>query len=245
MAGTLTYLSMSANAVRACTWYIRHVDMFRHMTPFDADALGRAMRPRHFAPGQLIVSAETQPELVYLTRTGTVRLFHREPDGHETTVDRLDSGHLFGVTGWLPADAGGLLAEAETNVEVCSVEGQSFLNVVSQWPQALLELALRLGVRVREGEEQLSRLTATGSRARLAAALHRLARNGSETQPGGGLRLRGVPRHSELATEIGATRETVTRMLARLEKDGYIRRFGRQIVIPDVDRLADDFDLRA
>ncbi len=215
------------------------------MTPFDADALGRAMTPRHFAAGELIVSAETQPELVCLTRTGTVRLFHREPDGHETTVDRLDAGHLFGVTGWLMPDAGGLLAEAETNVEVCTVEGGSFLEVISPWPQALLELALRLGVRVREGEEQLARMTATGSRARLAAVLHRLARNGSETQPGGGMRLRGVPRHSELASEIGATRETVTRMLARLEKDGYIRRFGRQIVVPDLDRLADDFDLRA
>ncbi len=215
------------------------------MTPFDADALGRAMTPRQFAAGQLIVSAETLPELVCLTRTGTVRLFHREPDGHETTVERLDAGHLFGVTGWLRSDAGGLLAEAETNVEVCSVEGRYFLDVVSQWPQALLELALRLGVRVREGEEQLGRMTATGSRARLAAVLHRLARNGSETQPGGGMRLRGVPRHSELAVEIGATRETVTRMLARLEKDGYIRRFGRQIVVPDVERLAEDFDLRA
>ncbi len=236
---------MSANTLRACTWYIRHVDVFRRLTPFDADALGRAMTLRSFAPGQLIVSAETQPELVCLTRAGTVRLFHRESDGRETTVERLDAGHLFGVTGWLPADAGGLLAQAETNVEVCSVEGRSFLEVVSPWPQALLELALGLGVRVREGEEQLGRLTATGSRARLVAALHRLARNGSDTQPGGGLRLRGVPRHSDLAAEIGATRETVTRMLARTEKDGYMRRFGRQIVIPDVERLVDDFDLRA
>jgi hypothetical protein len=33
-------------------------------------------------------------------------------------------------------------------------------------------------------------------------------------------------------------------MLARLEQDGYIRRFRRQIVVPDVARLADDFDLR-
>jgi CRP-like cAMP-binding protein len=87
-------------------------------------------------------------------------------------------------------------------------------------------------------------LTATGARARLAAALHRLARDASETQPGGGVRLRAVPKHSDLASEIGATRETVTRMLARLEQDGYIRRFRRQIVVPDVARLADDFDLR-
>jgi CRP-like cAMP-binding protein len=86
-------------------------------------------------------------------------------------------------------------------------------------------------------------MTGTGSRARLAAVLLRLSYEGSEAHPGGGMRLRGVPRHSDLAREIGATRETVTRMLARLEQDGYIRRFGRQIVVPDVNRLADDFDL--
>jgi CRP-like cAMP-binding protein len=234
---------MSATAVRVSTWYIRHVDVFRRLTVHDADALTRAMTLRRFSSGQLIVTAETQPELVCLTRAGTVRLFHRESDGRETTVERLYSGHLFGVTGLLTTDAGGLLAGAETDVELCSIEGGRFLEVLAQWPAALLELALRLGVRVREGDQQLGHMTATGARARLAAALHRLARNGSETQPGGGLRLRGVPRHSELAIEIGASRETVTRMLARLEHDGYIRRFGRQIVVPDVERLAEDFDL--
>jgi CRP/FNR family cyclic AMP-dependent transcriptional regulator len=234
---------MSGTDVRVCTWYIRHVDVFRRLTPHEVDALAGAMTMRRFAPGQLIVSPETRPELVCLTRGGTVRLFHRESDGRETTVERLYSGHLFGVTSLLPTDAGGLLAQAETDVVLCSVEGRRFLDVIAQWPAALLELALRLGVRVHEGEELLGGMTATGARARLAAVLHHLARNGSETQPGGGLRLRGVPRHSELAVEIGATRETVTRMLARLEQDGYIRRFGRQIVIPDVERLADDFDL--
>jgi CRP-like cAMP-binding protein len=147
------------------------------------------------------------------------------------------------VTSFLPADAGGLLAQAETDVELCLVDGKRFLDVASNWPEALLELAARLGVRVREGEEALGRLTATGARARLAGVLHGLASGASETQPGGGLRLRGVPRHSDLAAQIGATRETVTRMLARLEQDGYIRRFGRQIVVPDPERLADDFDL--
>jgi CRP/FNR family transcriptional regulator, cyclic AMP receptor protein len=234
---------MVSTALRACTWYIRHVDMFRRLSPREADGLAGAMSVRRFAAGQLIVGPETQPELVCLMRAGTVRLFHRDTDGRETTIDRLASGQLFGVTGFLPTDAGGLLAQAETDVELCIVDGRHFLDVVSNWPHALLELAARLGVRVRAGEELLGRMTATGARARLAAALHRLAREASDTQPGGGRRLRAVPRHADLAVEIGATRETVTRMLARLEQDGYIRRFGRQIVVPDPERLADDFDL--
>jgi CRP-like cAMP-binding protein len=176
-------------------------------------------------------------------RSGRVRLFHRELDGREITIERLGTGQLFGVTGLLTTDAGGMLAQAETDVDVCVVDGRRFLDLVSRWPQALLDLATRLGVRVREADELMSRMTPTGSRARLAEVLYRLARTGSDVNPGGGLRLRGVPRHSDLALEIGATRETVTRMLARLEQDGYIRRFGRQIIVPDPDRLADDFDL--
>jgi CRP/FNR family cyclic AMP-dependent transcriptional regulator len=244
MAGTLTYRSMSAAAGgRGSTWYIRHVDLFRRLTVRDVDDLVAALSPGQFAPGQLIVGPETQPELVFLMRAGTVRLFHRADNGHETTVERLYAGHLFGVTGFLGSAGSTLLAQAENEVELCVVEGRHFLDILSKWPQALLDLALRLGLRVYEGDEILAGMTASGARARLAAVLHRLALDASETQAGGGVRLRGVPRHSDLAADIGVSRETVTRMLARLEQDGYIRRFGRQIVLPDLERLADDFDL--
>jgi CRP-like cAMP-binding protein len=226
-----------------CTWYIRHVDLFSHLEPRVAEGLAHSLAPRRFTSGQLIVDRATQPELVCVMRAGTVRLFHRAGDGRETTVERLGAGQLFGVTALLTTDAGGLLAEAETDVEVCVVEGQRFFEVVARWPPALLELASRLGVRVRQVDEALGRMTPTGARARVAAVLLRLAQDSSETHPGGGWRLRSVPRHSDLALEIGATRETVTRVLARLEDDGYIRRFGRQIVVPDIERLADDFDL--
>ena len=240
-AGEMNGLAMRPGV---CTWYIRHVDVFRALSPREADELARAMSVRRMQAGQLIVGPDTRPEWVYLLRGGRVRLFQRRARGREITVDRLETGHLFGVTALLGA-AAELLAAADTDVELCVVEGQRFLDVAARWPGALLELAVRLGIRLPEGSERLGRMTATGARARLAGVLHQLGENATETQPGGGVRLRGVPRHSELARQIGASRETVTRMLARLEEDGYIRRFGRQIVVPDLRRLADDFDLRA
>jgi CRP-like cAMP-binding protein len=228
----------------ASTWYIRHVDLFRRLSERDATELTRAMTQRRFDPGQLIVGPEAAQDCVYVIRSGTVRLFQRAADGHDVTIDRLDPGHLFGVTALLGNQvAAGVLAEAENAVEVFMVEERRFLDIVARWPKALLELAVRLGVRVLPSEDGLGRVSATGARARLARALFDLAQEASESQPGGGKRLRGVPRHSDLAEQIGASRETVTRMLARLEEDGYIRRFGRQIVVPDVQRLGDDFDL--
>src|ERR687886_2780173 len=98
---------MLSTAARACTWYIRHVDMFRRLSPRDADGLTRALSMRHFAAGQLIVGPETQPELVCVMRAGTVRLFSRESSGRETTIERLAAGDLFGGTAYLAGDAGG------------------------------------------------------------------------------------------------------------------------------------------
>jgi CRP-like cAMP-binding protein len=229
----------------ARTWYIRHVDLFRRLNAREADDLARAMPVRYFAAGELIVGPGAEPEWVYVTRSGTVRLFQPQPGGRQETVDRLEAGHLFGVTALLGPAASPLLAEAETDVEVCAADGQRFLHILSQWPNAAVELAVRLGFRVPAVDTHLARLSAIGARARLAHVLYELAREATETQPGGGVRLRGVPRHAELAQQIGASRETVTRMLARLEEDGYIRRFGRQIVIPDVARVAEDFDLES
>jgi len=233
-----------AAAGGGCTWYIRHVDLFRRLSDRDATDLSRALTSRRFSAGQLIVGPEPGNERVYLTRSGTVRLFQRHPDGRELTIERLARGHLFGVTTLLGTPSvNGLLAQAETDVEVSVVDERRFLDVMARWPKALLDLATCLGVRVQAADDTLRRVSGTGARARLARVLLELARDASQSQPGGGLRLRGVPRHSELATQIGASRETVTRMLARLEEDGYIRRFGRQIVVPDPSRLAEDFQV--
>ena len=225
----------------ACTWYIRHVDLFRRLSERDANELSRALTPRRFAAGQPIPG----PDRVYVTRSGTVRLVQRQSNGREVTLERLaEPGHLFGVTGLLGAAADSeMLAIAETDVELCVADERRFLEIVARWPMALLELATCLGVRLQIADEKFPRVSATGARARLARVLYELAFRASESQPGGGLRLRGVPRHCDLAEQIGASRETVTRMLARLEDDGYIRRYGRQIVVPDAHRLADDFDL--
>jgi CRP/FNR family transcriptional regulator, cyclic AMP receptor protein len=233
-----------AQPAGACTWYIRHVDLFSRLPDQDATALSQAMTPKRFPAGQLILGPDSRTERVFVTRTGTVRLFQRQADGREVTVERLDPGHLFGVTALLGSQgATGLMAQAETDVEVCVVDERRFLDILARWPRALLELATRLGVRVRPVAEAPGRVSSSRACARLAGVLHDLAREASESQPGGGLRLRGVPRHSDMAEQIGVSRETVTRMLARLEDDGYIRRFGRQIVLPDLNRLAEDFDL--
>src|SRR5947207_11365172 len=151
----MPHAAAPARVAGACTWYIRHVDLFHRLSERDATDLTRAMSPRHFKAGQLIGSPNSEAS-VYVTRSGRVRLFQRASDGHEVTVERLDPGHLFGVTALFGGQAGGgMIAQAETDVEVGVVQERRFLDLVAQWPKALLEVAIRLGVRVLPGDNAI------------------------------------------------------------------------------------------
>ena len=59
------------------------------------------LTPRRFAAGQLIIGPEPGHERIYVTRSGTVRLLQRHANGREVMLERLERGHLFGVTGLL------------------------------------------------------------------------------------------------------------------------------------------------
>lgn len=225
------------------TWYLRQVDLFRGLSPEEVEEMGPMMEPRTFRPGELLVGPNTLSQRIYVVKSGTVRLFHRGPDGREVTAGMVGRGALLGVsTLFEPAQEGFLIAEAITDVLVCIGDGWAFLRSIGRWPQVMLNLAIQLGGQLVQTERQLDRLTSGGARARLAGVLYRLAADAGDDGVGGTI-IRPALTHVTLAQHIGASRETVTRALAVLEADGYIRRDGRHIVVTDLARLRTAFAL--
>ena len=226
------------------TWYLRRVDLFRDVSDAEVEALARVLRGQTYRGGELIVGPENSAERVYIIIEGTVRLFQRGPDGREVTAALIGRGRLFGISALFgPSPSDGLLAEAVTDVRVCAAEAEDFLRLASEHHQLMLKLAAQVTERLLQVEEQLERFAAAGARARLAAVLGRLAEEAGEAVAGGGRRLPAGLRQADLARQIGASRETVSRQLAGLEADRHIRREGRRIVVSDPVRLAETFGL--
>jgi CRP-like cAMP-binding protein len=100
---------------------------------------------------------------------------------------------------------------------------------VADQPGGLLRLVDRLGARLERLERQLARATSGDVRGRLLALLRELAHDAGPGRAG------EVPAgwsHAALAAQLGASRESVTRALAALERAGLIRRRGRRIRVP-------------
>jgi CRP-like cAMP-binding protein len=233
----------SGDSVDERTWYLRQVDLFRGLTGEQIDALAGTLEAHTYGPGDLIIQPGRPEERIYVVRRGTVRLFHRSADGRELTADLVGPGRIFGVSTLFGASRDGLLAEAVTAATVCTAEGGDFLRLVSGWPQVMLNLIVQIGSQLMQTEQQLDRLVSADARGRLAATLYRLAFDGGENDADGGRRILTVLTHDALARQIGCSRETVTRTLAALETEGYIRREKRRITVTSLPRLARAFSL--
>jgi CRP/FNR family transcriptional regulator len=224
-------------------WYLRRVDMFRELSPAEIQELAAMVELRAFRPRERVMAPDMLPQRIYIVKEGTVRLFHRGPDGREVTVHLMGPGRLFGLSALFGSRRDGLLAEAVTDAVLCDCQAVDLLRVFARWPKVMLSLIRQLGAQLVQTERRLGRVASADTRTRLAGELHRLAHEAGEDVPGGGRRLPAAVTHADLARQIGASRETVTRLLASLQAEGYIRREGRRLVVADPAKLAETFEL--
>jgi len=87
-----------------------------------------------------------------------------------------------------------------------------------------------LAARLRKADHQTANLALLGIADRICHVLMEIAEeDGVETAEG--IVIRKRPTHQMIASMSGTARETVTRVLKQLSKDGYIRSDGRELVI--------------
>jgi CRP-like cAMP-binding protein len=73
---------------------------------------------------------------------------------------------------------------------------------------------------------------------RLAARLTRLAEDHGQRLADGSIRLDAPLTQSDLAAMIGATRQSVNKLLGEFEADGLLRMERDSIVVPSLERLS-------
>ena len=221
-------------------WSLRDVDCFHGLSDQEIEEVTSLFQMRVFGAGERIIADDGIGDQIYLVKRGRVRSFvrdARDPHGRELTFDVVESGGLFGVSTMFGPGINGLRAVAEVETEVC-IGGRDTLQRLARWPRVLQNVVVQLGSRILRIEQDLEGLASTSARARLARILHQLGREAAEDWPGGGRRISAPLTHASLAREIGVTRETVTRLLARLTAAGLVRRDGRRIIVADLDGLA-------
>lgn len=228
-------------------------DRYKHLAflkDVDADALVAIlshMRLRK-VPRRAVIFQQGEPsETACIVVSGQVRISVLTPGGSEMTLDTLGSGDLFGIAGLangIPRVSNATATSASTLLEIST---DALRRLLDRHPAIYRELLQQL---LRRLTRSIQEHVATGTQrvyGRVAAKL--LALSAANCGPGdAGDDQRRLPEglsHQELASMIGSTRATVTRILHQMRREGIVDvdAVNRQMVIREVGRLAELSDL--
>lgn len=216
-------------------WYLRHIDLFQDMTPQELHRLATRTTMRRYQRGKLIAHPDDPVDTIYLIKEGGVKLCRYSTGGRVQILALLERGNIFGEQALVGAPEA-LHGEAFDDTLVCVLRRQDFEELIRSKPEMALRVMKVLAERLRQAEEAVENLAFHDVPERVALLLMRLADIYGEPHDGGRrLALRFT--HQDLASMIGATRETVTSVLNRFRDEGMITVQDRHIVIRDLGRL--------
>ena len=210
--------------------FLRNVSLFESLTDEELEALAQMTITRTFSKDNVIILAEEEGDALFIIEKGQVKVSIVSEDGREVILSMLGDGAVFGELSLLDGKprSANVIATEDTNLVM--LRRQDFLQLLFKVPQIAIALLAELASRLRRTDRQIEGLALLDVTSRISETLLQLASDqGVETETG--VLIQNRPTHQELANMSGTTRETVSRVLKRLETQGYINCKGRTISI--------------
>lgn len=171
---------------------------------------------------------------VYFILEGWAKIRTYNLDGKEVTLNILGKGELFGEMAALDEVPRSTDVITLAPTTIGSMPAQDFVQLIHTEPMAGVRLSQLMAKRLRQVNRRL-RLRESDSVSRVADTLLFLAEGQGKTGQKGTI-IPNLP-HRELSSLSGLARETVTRVLTKLEKKGLIMRDHDILCIPDLAAL--------
>jgi CRP-like cAMP-binding protein len=211
--------------------------LFEGMGPDELRAMARTLRARRFRRGEVLFHEGDPGDALFVVASGAVKVVVPSEDGEEAILATLRRGDFLGELALLDGAPRSASAVALEATEALALPRDQFLALVATEPAIRDALMASLAGELRRLTTHVAELHFLDLTGRLAARLARLAEEHGDRLPDGSVRLDAPLTQSDLAAMIGATRQSVNKLLGEFEADGLLRMERDSIVVPSLDRL--------
>ena len=209
----------------------RRVALFADLDAAQMQALSRLATVRHVAAGAPILREAEPGDLFFALVRGEVKVFVDSPDGREVVLTHLQAGDFFGEMALLEGEPRSASVTALTESELVAIAREDLFSLLARDFTLTRKILSTMSARLRRSNEVIESLALQDVGGRLARYLVRLADESGQAPVDGYFAIHR-PTHQEIANSIGATRETVTRMLKQFEDRKLIRIKGATVWVP-------------
>lgn len=207
--------------------------------PPEAADIFNSIKITHSYPRSTTLFAEGQPANgVYIICAGRVKLSTYSEDGRAIIIRIAEAGELIGLSAIIAGTAHEATAQVVEACEVNFVRAVEFLAFVNKNGDAALNALRELSRNYYQAHRQVCSLGLSASAGdKLARLLLEWYDHAVDDGPGG-VHIRMIYTHEEIAEMIGASRETVTRLLKDFADRELISLKKNHLHIPGRKKLA-------
>ncbi len=189
---------------------------------------------RNYTAGEQILDRDSRTNDVLFITKGEVRVVNYSVSGRETAFAVIQAGDYVGEIAAIDGEARSASVVALKPCTIAALPAERFRALVENHAAVASKLLRHLTAIIRITNERIAELSTVSAVQRIYRELLRLC----EPSPGGTEAvISAMPTQNDLASKVGATRETVARALGQLVNTGVIERRGRTLLIRDREML--------
>lgn len=218
------------------TWYFRNNPLTEGAPAPVLERFLSRVETLEFRKKRVIWSPGEPADTIYFVRSGIIKASKITDEGRELTLQFYVKNDVFGEIAVFSPGAHSSHAESYEDSTVYAAPRAAFLELIQGYIDAALRVSRVVAERRERLENRIGGLLFKTAHARLASLFLDLARDfGVRDSRGVIVSLKLT--HKEMASLIGATRETVSFAILDLRRDGLILTESKRVVILDEEGL--------
>lgn len=215
---------------------LRQLRLFAGLPADKAALLQAEAERRSFRRGEVVFHKGDPGTTMFLILQGQVKIISASESGDEALLAVVDAGEVFGELSLLDGQPRSASVVATEPTETLVLYREALLRIMQTSPEVAIDLLRVLCQRMRETDELVEDAVFLDVPARVAKKLLDLAGSYGEATPRG-TRIRYRVTQQELATMVGASRESVNKQIRSFRGRGIIEVDRQRIVIVRPEEL--------
>jgi CRP/FNR family cyclic AMP-dependent transcriptional regulator len=231
------------------------LEMFSELSESELEELASVAVPRSYDAGEVVFREGDEGDTCHVVRSGTLKVTKAHPDGRTVALTELHPGDMFGELALFDGERRSATIETLEPTTTVAMLAEDIKRLLATRPPMAVKMLGALANRVRAANERIARQSFQGVAGRVASVLlaqvearqaepsenrgaRATASEGPKPQPPA---VRGdvvvAATQADIAELASAARESASRFLAELERDGVVTLRRGRVIVHEPDAL--------
>jgi CRP/FNR family cyclic AMP-dependent transcriptional regulator len=209
--------------------YLKKIPLFFSLSDEELHEISDIIVIKRFKKNEIILYEEDTNDYMYVILNGKVKVIQITEDGKEILLAMHEAGEFFGEMSLIDGKTSPATVIVTEDSTIAIISRKDFHLLINTQKKVFENLMLILCSRLRESWEKIQLLNLKNASQRIKILFFMLSdKYGKKTAEGVTLNIKLT--HQAIADMTGMTRETVTRVIDRWQKEGEINVLKKKII---------------